>query len=256
MPRTSLAAAAFVIVLAQAAPTVRAEEKAEFPYISAEEMIAKTKGAPEKWEFVLIDARNRVEFEDAHIPGSINLPAELIKGKLPDAVKAKERKLVFYCNGPQCTKSHKAATGAKGLGYSQIAIFNGGMPAWGTFQQPVVSPKPLPKIDVASMPAAEAAKEIEKNRPFILDVRDKAEFPASHIKDSVNIPLDDIEARIKEVPDKAIFLVDHAGRQVLVAGRLLTKLGRKDLKRLDKGLQSWKAANLPLEEKKEPPSTN
>lgn len=69
---------------------------ARMPVVSAGEVKS---WLDEKRKFVLIDTRLPEEYEQAHIPGAINIPAErmtLERSKLP---KDKSTLLVFYCRG-------------------------------------------------------------------------------------------------------------------------------------------------------------
>jgi rhodanese-related sulfurtransferase len=71
-------------------------EAAQFQLVSAEQVKVWVDG---KRKLMLIDARLPEEYEAAHIPGAINIPAErmqLNKDRLP---KDKSIKLIFYCRG-------------------------------------------------------------------------------------------------------------------------------------------------------------
>ncbi|MDF2672455.1 MAG: FAD-dependent pyridine nucleotide-disulfide oxidoreductase, partial [Clostridiales bacterium] len=61
---------------------------------------------------------------------------------------------------------------------------------------------------------------------FILDVRTKVEFEANHIKGAVNIPVDNLRERIKEIPkDKKIFEYCKVGLRGYIAYRILVQNG-------------------------------
>ncbi len=69
---------------------------AQSPVISAEQvqdlLLARSKA-------LIIDVRSMEEYREGHIPGSINIPAELIsssRGRLP---KDKNKTIIFYCRG-------------------------------------------------------------------------------------------------------------------------------------------------------------
>ena len=57
--------------------------------------------------------------------------------------------------------------------------------------------------------------------------------------------LDELEEKSKKLKGKKIVLVCHAGGQSLVAARLLSKTGRKDMCVLKGGLVEWQRARLP-----------
>ena len=52
-----------------------------------------------KANVLLIDTRNHEEYEDAHIPGAINIPQKKFNQQIDLLPKKKTVHLVFYCNG-------------------------------------------------------------------------------------------------------------------------------------------------------------
>ncbi len=89
-------------------------------------------------KILLIDSRVASEYRAAHIPTSINVPAntmEQSRGKFPSDLN---HVLVFYCNGwPECKKSHDASATAVGWGYRRVYWFRDGLPAWQARHYPV-----------------------------------------------------------------------------------------------------------------------
>jgi rhodanese-related sulfurtransferase len=213
--------------------------------IGTDALAAKMSGPPASWSFTLVDARTAVEFSEAHIPGAVLVPARLVGTKLPEIVKDKGSLVVFYCNGPNCTKTVKAAKAATAAGYTNVLEYKEGLPGWGKSGRPTAG-APMKSVDVPLVSvAALRDAAASKNPPFVMDVRDPEEYASFRIPGAVSIPLDDIAARLNEVaPGRAIVLVDHAGHQVPIAGRLLHKLGRTDVKRLDGGILRWQSEGM------------
>src|SRR3954462_4317648 len=88
-----------------AAGQSRADE-APLQFITTVDLHAKTASAPPaRWTFIVVDARTRVEFEENHIAGAVSVPATQTGALLPRLAKDKAHQLIFYCNGPKCTKS-------------------------------------------------------------------------------------------------------------------------------------------------------
>lgn len=79
-----------------------------------------------------------------------------------------------------------------------------------------------------------------------IDVRSPGEFAAGHIPAAVNIPMDQIEARMDDLlPGVPILLVCQAGKRArMVAG--LIEPCRTDVSVLEGGTGAWQAAGLPL----------
>lgn len=73
----------------------------------------------------------------------------------------------------------------------------------------------------------EAKRIMDTQSCVVLDVRTEEEFVLGHIENSVNIPVDDLSARISELPDKnALILVCcRSGRRSAIAAEVLLKNG-------------------------------
>jgi rhodanese-related sulfurtransferase len=213
--------------------------------IGTDALAAKMSGPPASWSFTLVDARTAVEFSEAHIPGAVLVPARLVGTKLPEIVKDKGSLVVFYCNGPNCTKTVKAAKAATAAGYTNVLEYKEGLPGWGKSGRKTEG-APMKSVEVPAISPAALKEAIgSSNPPFLMDIRDAEEFDKFRIAGAVGIPLDDIAARLAEVPaGKPIVLLDHAGHQSPIAARLLAHLGRKDVKRLDGGILKWQAAGM------------
>ena len=232
-----------------AAAQARGDEK-PLTFITTAELHAKTTSAPTtRWTFTVVDARTRVEFEENHIAGAINCPASQAAALLPKLVKDKSRQLIFYCNGPKCTKSQKAARVAISLGYHNVLEYNEGLPAWGKASLPVAG-TPMPPVEMASVSPEDLRARMEAGKgPAVVDVRDGVEFASVRVAGTINIPLDELEKRARELPAGELVVMDHSGGQSLIAGRVLQKAGRRGASRLEGGLLAWQQKGLPVEEK-------
>jgi len=100
---------------------------AQYPVISADDVSQWMRG---KQKVVLIDSRLPEEYQQAHLPGAISIPAERMKLEAKKLPKDKTTPLIFYCRGAGCTLSRTAATAAMELGYTYLMIYQAGMPDW------------------------------------------------------------------------------------------------------------------------------
>jgi rhodanese-related sulfurtransferase len=92
MRRAKIVTFLFVFLFLTAATSL-----AQFPIIiGAEQLKSHMRGGQKT---VLIDARPAVEYQQAHIPGAINIPPELMKEKRTRLPKNKKTPLIFYCRG-------------------------------------------------------------------------------------------------------------------------------------------------------------
>ena len=89
----------------------------------------------------------------------------------------------------------------------------------------------------------------KKGLAVVLDVRPPEEFAAGHLPGAINIPIHELEKRLKELPKRQEVIAYCRGPYCLMsydAVSLLRKKGRK-ARRLEAGLPEWRAAGLPIE---------
>ena len=100
---------------------------AQYPVINAEETRSWMTGSK---KVVLIDTRTHEEYQQAHLPGAISIPAERMKTEAAKLPRNKTTPLIFYCRGLGCSLSRTAAGAAVGMGYTYLMIYQAGMPDW------------------------------------------------------------------------------------------------------------------------------
>ena len=103
----------------------------------------------------------------------------------------------------------------------------------------------LPKGNTGQISVAEAAGKREQGA-FILDVRTAEEWEEYHIPDSTLIPLDDLEARINEVPrNQDVVVVCRSGNRSQQGLAILKSSGFTQVSSMMGGLTEWKAQGYP-----------
>jgi len=73
---------------------------------------------------------------------------------------------------------------------------------------------------------------------LLVDVRSRGEHANGSIPGAVNLPLDELRARARELPEGRIIVHCQVGQRGHTAARLLTQLGR-DVVNLDGGYATW-----------------
>ena len=84
----------------------------------------------------------------------------------------------------------------------------------------------------------------------LVDVRSAEEFhgPDGHLRDSLLIPLPELEARSAGIPsDRPIVLLCHSGSRSALATQQLLRAGRHRVANLHGGLNRWAAEGYPLD---------
>lgn len=78
-------------------------------------------------------------FEEAHIPGSINIPGDRddFVDRVEDRVASKEEPVVVYCASTDCQASPKAAKKLESAGFTKVYDFESGIKGWQEAGQPV-----------------------------------------------------------------------------------------------------------------------
>lgn len=233
-----------LIVAALLAIPARGEE---FKIIGTEELATKLAVPPASRDFILVDARTQVEFSESHIAGAVLVPARLVATNLPAVVKDRRQAVIFYCNGPNCTKTVKAAKAAAAIGYTNVIEYKEGLPGWAKSGRKTEG-RPMQAFDAPAISAAELKRLLDGPKPPVLvDIRDPEEYATFHIAQAISVPIDDVGAWARKASaDRAIVIVDHAGHQTPVAARALHEAGRSDLRRVDGGILKWQASGLPI----------
>lgn len=212
-------------------------------YSSVATLIVRS--AVKKGNVVIIDARPAKKFVASHIPGSINIPDTKIDSMLDKLPKDKVQRIITYCGGWKCAKSHNVAKKLLSLGHTNVTVYSEGMPAWEKAGLEIEGKKAeksaakkatdnvfIEKNGVQLVAAQEMNKnmvygpwyvEMIKNLPenfAIVDVRDAEEFRSGHLPKGINIPFD--EKKSKEFTNKVMAL----GKTVILncaAGAIATE---------------------------------
>ncbi|GIL03051.1 MAG: ArsR family transcriptional regulator [Alphaproteobacteria bacterium] len=83
----------------------------------------------------------------------------------------------------------------------------------------------------------------------VLDVRPREEFAAGHLPGAVNMPLDELEARLGELDGGRDIVAYCRGQYCVLSFEAVAALRARDrrARRLEEGFPEWRAAGLPVE---------
>jgi rhodanese-related sulfurtransferase len=100
------------------------------------------------------------------------------------------------------------------------------------------------------MTPAELVSRLEgPGAPLILDVRSPEEYADGHIPGAINVPYDQIEARLgslEEHRETEVVVYCRTGRRAGVAESALSEAGFKRIRDLEGHMVGWREAELPL----------
>ncbi len=105
------------------------------------------------------------------------------------------------------------------------------------------------KDELEPVPANELLGRARKGLVTVLDVRPPEEYAAGHLPGAVNIPIHELEKRLKELPKRREIVAYCRGPYCLMSYDAVALLRRKGLKarRLRDGMPEWRLAGLPVE---------
>ena len=96
--------------------------------------------------------------------------------------------------------------------------------------------------------SVEEAHQLVENGAFLLDVRTQAEWDEFHAPQATLIPLDQLAARVSEVPaDQDIVVICRSGNRSQTGRDILLDAGFTSVTSSAGGMNAWAAAGYPTE---------
>lgn len=181
---------------------------------------------------VIIDLRTSEEVSKGFIPGAVSIPSDRIANMKDRFPADKKAPIVLYSS--DTSSAVEAFRIVRGWGYSNASVLEGGIEAWKNAGFSLAQGKPaetivyVPKPRPGEIPLEEFKAIVEALPPdkFILDVRDEDEAMQGMLKGARNIPTQDIQARLSEIPkDKEIITHCSTGVRAEMAYHILKEAG-------------------------------
>ncbi len=97
------------------------------PTITLDELKAKIDANE---DLTLVEALGPLYFEDAHLPGAINIPHEEVAALAPSLLPDKDAPIVVYCASGPCKNSGIATARLLALGYTNVHDYHEGKAEW------------------------------------------------------------------------------------------------------------------------------
>ena len=109
---------------------------------------------------------------------------------------------------------------------------------------------PLAPASLAALPAQVTAQEaaaLREQGAFVLDVRQASEWVDGHVPGATLIPLDQLPARVGEVPrDRPVVVICRSGNRSAAGRDILLGAGFAAVTSVEGGIRAWESAGLPI----------
>src|SRR5579885_3718184 len=121
-------------------------------------------------EIVLVDVREKNEWDEGYIPGAIHVPKGYLELRIEEAVPDKSKPVVLYCAGG--VRSMYAGLTLKQMGYENVISMAGGFGEWKNRGLPYVQPRTLSQAQLKRYSRHLLVPEVgEQGQLKLLDAR-------------------------------------------------------------------------------------
>lgn len=111
----------------------------EWSSTQVNEALAPRQGSDE--DFVLVDVREKVEWNEGYVPGAVHVPRGYLESRIEEVIPDKSKKVVLYCAGG--IRSLMAGTTLQQMGYRDVISMAGGFGQWKGAGYKFVAPRTL-----------------------------------------------------------------------------------------------------------------
>ena len=186
---------------------------------------------------LMLDVRDPEIFAQGFIPNSINIGlngnfAQWVGELIPSV---QQEILVITEPG----KEEEAITRLSRVGYDGVIGFlKGGFDAWRTSDK---------EIDTVNRISAETlAAMVKEDAVLLFDVRKKSEYDSQHVIGATNVPLNELNQHLAEIPkDKALVLHCAGGYRSMIASSMLKQRGWDQITDVQGGFAAIKETTVP-----------
>ncbi len=183
----------------------------------------------QKGNIILVDLRSEKESAAGHIARTVNIPYDELEDYLDDFDS--KAPVVIYGDNAKGARKELAQAGIKG-----VSLIDGGLQGYQARGGKLVSGEPATEIEwvrklgkgeVSSEEFLVVAEEGSATQ-VVLDVRGAEETVGGTFSNVITIPLDNLEARMAELPkDKEMLVHCTTGARAEMAHTVLKKAGFK-----------------------------
>jgi ArsR family transcriptional regulator len=105
------------------------------------------------------------------------------------------------------------------------------------------------RIGFEGVDRQELFRRVRNGSVTVLDVRPAEEFRAGHLPRALSVPLEELEARMKDLPKGREIVAYCRGPYCMLAVEAVARLRKRGFRavRLEMGVVDWRARGLPVE---------
>ena len=208
----------------------------------------------------LVDVREHGEYNLAHIPGSSSVPRRQLESRMGRLVPFRGADVVVCDDTGR--RAALAARTLERMGYTSVAVLDGGVNRWASLGQPTEWGMNVPSKDfgekvevVHHVPTLDADELARRQRAgerlVILDTRTPEEYRRFCIPGGRSAPGGELALRIHDIlaaEPGATVVVNCAGRtRSIIGARVLQRMAVPGVVSLKNGTSGWLLAGLELE---------
>jgi len=194
---------------------------------------------------LIIDTRNKEDFIEGYIPGSIFIGLDGSFAPWVGALITDLKQPIMYVAYEG--KEEEVVTRLSRVGYDNaVGYLKGGLKAWEASGREV---EKIEQIDPTSL------STIMNKNINVLDVRKRSEFDSLHAESARNFPLDIINKNMNNIDrDKKYYLHCLSGYRSVIASSILKSRGFNNVVDIKGGLEAMKETDISFSDYQEPAS--
>ncbi len=184
--------------------------------------------------YILLDVRSEEQIEKGHIPKAVAAPdgnLDDLKDQFPSYKKAA---IILYNEDGDLASVRDTFGTIRGWGYKQTSVLLGGFDAWRQSGRKIAKGPAAAEINYVrkllpgeiTVTDFKALLEKPGGEHVIVDVRNPSEYEAGALPTALNVPLEELESKLDELPkDKTLLLHCSTGARAEMAHNVLKKAG-------------------------------
>jgi glyoxylase-like metal-dependent hydrolase (beta-lactamase superfamily II)/rhodanese-related sulfurtransferase len=187
---------------------------------------------------LILDVRNQIQFAEEHIPGSIFIGIDGGFAPWVGAIVGDVKRPILLIT-PR-GREEETITRLARVGFDNaLGFLEGGLSSWKVNGRKTDS--------VSTIQASKLGKKIF-DQTKIIDVRKNSEFSNGHLKNALNIPLDQFSENFDKIPLEGNFFVHCAGGyRSMIASSILKSRGINSMTDILGGFSAIKSSGIPIE---------